>query len=90
MGWTVAYRRWLTTARVPYPAQQVMFQYYVDAVSDGEARVKRLTGQVRDLLPSWSLATAVEALQAMRKVEFIVAVLVVAEVGDFRRFENLP
>ena len=87
-GWTVAYRRWLTTMRFPHPAQQIVFQDYVDAVSDAEARVERLTGQIADLLPGWSLAPVVAAVQAMRGVAFIVAVTVVAEVGDFRRFET--
>jgi transposase len=87
-GWTVAYRRWLTTVRFQHPAQQIVFQDYVDAVADAEARVERLTGQIAELLPSWSLAPVVEAVQAMRGVAFIVAVTVVAEVGDFHRFEN--
>ena len=87
-GWTVAYRRWLTTVRFQHPAQQIVFQDYVDAVADAEARVVRLTGQIADLLPNWSLAPVVEAVQAMRGVAFIVAVTLVAEVGDFHRFEN--
>ncbi|TQE99178.1 MAG: IS110 family transposase [Spiribacter salinus] len=87
-GWTVAYRRWLTTVGFQHPAQQIVFQDYVDAVSDTEARVERLTGQIADLLPSWSLVPVVAAVQAMRGVAFIVAVTVVAEVGDFHRFDN--
>ena len=43
-GWTVAYRRWLTTVRFTHPAQQIVFQDYVGAVADAEARVARLTG----------------------------------------------
>lgn len=87
-GWTVAYRRWLTTVRFQHPAQQIVFQDYVDAVADTEARVARLTAQIADLLPVWSLAPVVEAVQAMRGVAFIVAATVVAEVGDFQRFDN--
>ena len=87
-GWTGAYRRWLATVHFQYPAQQIVFQDYVDAASDAEARVERLTGQIADLLPSWTLAPVVEAIQAMRGVAFIVAVTVVAEVGDFQRFDT--
>ena len=87
-GWTVAYRRWLTTVRFGHRAQQIVFQDYVDAVADAEARVARLTGQITELLPDWDLAPVVEAVQAMRGVAFVVAVTVVAEVGDFARFDN--
>lgn len=87
-GWTVVYRRWLTTVRVQHPAQQIVLQDYVDAVADAEAPVTRLTDQIAALLPSWTLAPVVEAVQAMRGVAFIVAVTVVAEVGDFHGFDN--
>ena len=87
-GWTGAYRRWLAMVRFTHPAQQIVLQDYIDAVADAEARVERLTGQIADLLPQWSLAPVVAAVQAMRGVGFIVAVTVVAEVGDFHRFDS--
>jgi len=82
-GWTVANRRWLTAVRFDHPAQQIVFQDYVDAVGDAEKRAERLTAQIADLLPSWSLAPVVEAIQSMRRVAFIVAVTVVAEGRGF-------
>jgi len=63
-GWTKAYPRWLTTVRVEHPAQQIVLQDYIYAVTDAEARIERLTGQIAVLLPSWSLAPVVEAIQA--------------------------
>lgn len=87
-GWTKAYRRWLSTVRFEHPAQQIVLQDHVHAVTDAEARVERLTRQIADLLPSWSLAPVVEAIQAMRGVALIVAVTVTAEVGDFSRLDN--
>ncbi len=87
-GWTLAYRRWLTTVRFDHSAQQVVLQDYIHAVTDAELRVERLTQQIVDLAPSWSQAPVVAALQAMRGVAFVVAVTVVAEVGDFTRFAN--
>jgi transposase len=87
-GWTKAYRRWLPTVRLRHPAQQVVLQDYIHAVTDSEARIERLTEQITGLMPGWSLAPVVEAIQAMRGVALIVAVTVVAEVGDFDRFDN--
>jgi transposase len=100
-GWTRAYRRWLTTVRFDHPAQQIVLQDYIHAVEDAEARLARLEQQIEELLPSWSMAPVVEAVQAMRAasgrpprsalearrgVGLIVATTVVAEVGDFSRF----
>jgi transposase len=65
-----------------------VLQRYIHAVQDAEARLDRLTRQIEELLPSWSMAPVVTALQAMRGIALVVAVTVVAEVGDFRRFPN--
>ena len=87
-GWTLPYRRWLTTVRFDHSAQQVVLQDYIHSVHDAEERVARLTKQIEDLVPTWSMAPIVEAFQAMRGVAFVAAVTVVAEVGDFIRFDN--
>jgi hypothetical protein len=87
-AWTLAYRRWLTTVRSDHPAQQIVLQDYIHAVEAAEARRDRLTRQIDELLSSWSMAPVVKALQAMRGVALVVAVTVVPEVGDFRRFAN--
>ena len=86
--WTLAYRRWLSTVRFGHPAQQIVLQDYIHAVQEAETRRDRLTQQIEELLPNWSMAPVVAALQSMRGVALIVAVTVVAEVGDFRRFAN--
>jgi transposase len=85
---TLAWRRWLTTIRFDYPAQQIVLQDYIHAVEDAQARVAGLTRQIEELTPDWSLTPLVRAFQAMRGVAFIVAVTIVAEIGDFTRFAN--
>ena len=87
-NWTLAHRRWLSTIGFDHPAQQIVLQDGIHAVEDAGARRDRLTGQIEELLPRWSMAPVVEALQAMRGVALIVAVTLVAEVGDLSRFDN--
>jgi transposase len=87
-AWSPAHRRWLAGLRFAHPAQQVVLQEQIDAVEEAERRRDRLGQQIRELAPDWSLAPVVAALQAMRGVAFLSAVVLVAEVGDFRRFAN--
>ena len=87
-NWTVAHRRWLSTLKFGHPAHQIVLQDYIDAVEEAEGRRERLTGQIVELLPNWSMAPLVEALQAMRGIALIVAVTLVSEVGDLSRFEH--
>src|ERR1700722_15083393 len=87
-AWRMAYRRWLSTLAFEHPAQQIAFQDYVDAVMDAERRLQRVEEQISGLPPEWNLRPAVDALQAMRGIALITAVVLVAEVGDFTRFAN--
>ena len=86
--WSPAHRRWLAGLRFEHPAQQIVLQEQVDAIAEAERRRDRLNQQIRELVPGWSMAPVVAALQAMRGVAFLSAVVLVAEIGDFRRFAN--
>jgi len=87
-NWTMAHRRWLSTIRFDHPTSQIVLQDYIHAVEDAGARRDRLTGQIEELLDDWSMAPVVKALQAMRGIALIVAVTLVAELGDLTRFDN--
>ena len=43
---------------------------------------------MRDTLSEWTLKPLVQALQAMRGVQLIAAMTLVAELQDFLRFES--
>src|SRR5262249_21845760 len=47
-----------------------------------------LETELRDAIPPWRLAPLVDALQALRGVQWLVALTVVAELGDLTRFET--
>ena len=72
----------------PTPAQQSVFQAYVRAVTDHTERLARLEHALTDQVQTWRLAPVVDALQALRGVQFTVAVTTVAELGDLTRFDN--
>ena len=86
--WGRGHWRWLLQQVMEHPAQQIVLQEYLEAVQEAGARVQRLTGQIRELIPLWRRAPFVAAYQALRGVSVIVAVTVVAEVGDLSRFRN--
>jgi transposase len=86
--WTGKYRQWLASQRFDHPARQIAFEELVQAMEEALARRDRLARQMEELLPSWSLAKVVVAIQALRGVAAISAMTLVAEIGDFRRFAN--
>ena len=86
--WSKAYFNWLSDIAMAHPAQQVALQEYIDTVHESIERVIRLTDQIRQLVPNWRLGPVATALQAARGVSLIVAVTIMAEIGDLSRFEN--
>jgi transposase len=86
--WGPAHLRWLSEVVCPTPPQQIVFQEYVRAVNEHTERVQRLEQELQDQVKSWRLHPVVEALQALRGVQFTVAVTMVAEIGDLTRFDT--
>jgi transposase len=86
--WGPAHLRWLAEVVCPTPAQQIVFQEYVRAVTEHTERLQRLEQELHEQVQSWRLHPVVEALQALRGVQFTVAVTTVAELGDLSRFDS--
>jgi transposase len=86
--WSPAHLRWLSEVVCPTSAQQIVFQEYVRAVTEHTERLTRLEQELHTQVQTWRLAPVVDALQALRGVQFTVAVTTVAELGDLTRFDN--
>ncbi len=80
--------RWLARVVCPTPAQQIVFQEYVHAVTEQTERRRRLEAELHTAAKTWRLHPVVEAAQALRGVDFTGAVTLIAEVGDLTRFET--
>ena len=63
--WTRKHRFWLAAQRFEHPARQIAFEELVQAMDEAQARRDRLAKQMQELLPSWSLAKIVAAIQAL-------------------------
>lgn len=86
--WTKAHFRWLETQSFGHAAQQIVFQEYVDAVRQAGQLVQALEEDLVRALDGWSLAPVVQALKALRGVDLVVGMTVMAELGDLTRFDS--
>ena len=87
-SWSDAHLRWIARLKMEHPTQQIGFQEYVHSISESTARIERLEQAMRDALPDWGAMPLVQALQAMRGMQLIAAMTLVAELQDFVRFES--
>jgi transposase len=78
--------RWIRSLKFEHPAHHILLEENLAAIRDSQDRLSRLEQQIKKLLPGWTLAPVVQAIQAMRGVSEIAAVILVSEIGDFNRF----
>jgi len=87
--WTQAHWQWLEGLEFPHPWQQQVLREYLEAVRAASERVQELERQLlSEALPQWSLAPVVDSLVALRGVDKVAAVTLLAELGDIRRFDS--
>jgi len=86
--WTQAHYNWLESLKFEHEWLQIVLQEYIDAVKAASARVTAITDQMMKLLPQWSLAPVVNSLVALRGIDKISAMVLLAELGDISRFDS--
>ena len=86
--WTPAHENWLAGLKMDDPWQQVALQTYIDAERAAGERVAQLTDQLMRALPEWSLAPVVDSLVALRGIDTLAAIVLLAELGDISRFAS--
>lgn len=85
-SWTAAHERYLARVSFAHPAQDIAFAEYRQAVREGHERVERLTEALRTQAEHWRMQPLVAALSSLRGIDFVAAVTLAAEIGDFNRF----
>jgi transposase len=87
-AWTQLHRRWLASLKFDQAVHHIVLEDCIAAVEAATARRDRLEAHIEAALPEWSLASVVQALQALRGVGLVAAATLVAELGDITRFTN--
>ena len=86
--WTRTHYNWLESLTFNHDWQQMVLQEYIDAVRAASARVADITAQMERVLPQWSLAPVVNSLVALRGIDKLAAMVLLAELGDISRFDS--
>jgi transposase len=87
-AWTQLHRRWLAGLKFEQAVHHLVLEDYIQAIEAAQTRRDRLTAQIEAMLPDWTLAPVVAALQTMRGMALVNAATLVAELGDLSRFTN--
>jgi len=86
--WTETHFNWLQELKFAHDWQQVVLQEYIEAVKAATARVADMMDQMERVLPQWRLAPVVNSLMALRGIDKLSAMTLLAELGDISRFHS--
>ena len=87
-NWSKKHLRWLAELVLPHPAQQIVLQEYLQTINERLSRLERLDNELTCHVHTWRYYPLIKAIQAMRGVRLLVAVGVIAELGDLTRFDH--
>ena len=87
-AWTQSFHRWLATLNFGPDGAHTAFTEYQLAVQWADQRLERLTQALAGSIAGWRFEPVVQALLALRGVDVVTAIGLVAEIGDLSRFEH--
>lgn len=87
-NWSVKHRQWLDALKMELSAHQVVLSDYRNAMIQAEDRVKHLEREIALHVQGSVYEPVINALKALKGIELITAVGLVAEIGEFGRFKG--
>ncbi len=87
-NWGPAHRRWISQFVFPQPMSQIAFEEYRRTIEDRLAQCERLEKVLREAAATWRWYPVVQAIQALRGIQFTTAITLIAEIGDLSRFAH--
>jgi transposase len=89
-NWTCAHRQWLTSLTWPHPAERAVVDDYLVAIDHTEARLRELDARLAEIAAADPYREPVGWLRCFRGIDTLTAMLILAELHDFRRFASAP
>jgi transposase len=86
--WTKQHHLWLSKLEMPNIYLQQVLDEYLGHLSYLESRLQYLEQQIKQIANSELYAPSVKKLRALRGIETLTAMVLIAEITDFRRFPN--
>jgi transposase len=84
--WTGKHSKWLSGLKFENTMEQLTFQEYLDEIRRLEDKIGRLDKRIEQEADSPRYAEKVKKLRAFRGIDYLTALSLVCEIGDYRRF----
>jgi transposase len=88
--WTRAHRQWIDNLTWMHAAERTVVDDYLLAIDHTEARLGALDARLAEIAETEPYREPVGWLRCFRGIDTLTAMLVLAELHDFRRFASAP
>jgi transposase len=86
-NWTRAHRQWMDSLTWTHAAERVVVEDYLLAIDQVEARLSELDVRLTAIAQTDPYREPVAWLRCFRGIDTLTAILILAELHDFRRFQ---
>jgi transposase len=86
--WTQQHRQWLATLQMPEAFLETVLQEYLAHLDYMDSRLAYMDAQIEQIADQAVYATSVRKLRAFKGISTLTAMVLIAELTDFRRFPN--
>ena len=89
-NWTRAHRRWIDSLEWAHAAERAVVDDYLLAIDHTETRLLELGARLAEIADRDPYREPVGRLRCFRGIDTLTAMLILAELHDFRRFASAP
>src|SRR5204863_1878028 len=89
-NWTRAHRQWIASLIWTHAAECAVVDDYLLAIDHTEARLLELDARLAEIAEREPYREPVGWLRCFRGIDTLTAILILAELHDFRRFPSAP
>ncbi|MCA1652492.1 MAG: IS110 family transposase [Acidobacteria bacterium] len=89
-NWTRGHRQWIASLIWTHAAERAVVDDYLLAIDHTEARLVELDARLAEMAETESYREPVGWLRCFRGIDTLTAMLILAELHDFRRFASAP
>ena len=87
-NWTERHWRWMDKIAFKHEHERLVYEEYRSQIRMLEERQSRLEQQISEIAESARYKANVNRLRAFKGIDYIIALSILCEIGDFRRFSN--
>ena len=85
-NWTEKHKAWIRSLEMEHPVDQETLCEYLSQIGDLEEKCQRIAARIEEIAEEQEYRDRVAGLKAFKGIATLIALSLVVEIGDFRRF----